>query len=818
MIKDQFKLENAIVKDCKVKFKRELELAKASATIGNTLVGTTIVTNLLASFSQAIDKYLADYAMGQSVRSTLAAQSMQRLGNIQVIALIAAKVIMNFCYVNHSVQSLYRNIGQAIEDEWKMQEFKKKNPHYYKITKNDLEKRGAKPYRLKTVLNHVFSNQLNFQLESWNETAKVQTGMVLTRLFAEATELIEFDSYFEKGKHKIQIVPTQEALRIIENLNDKLAVLHPQQLPMVCKPNSWSGVLGGGYVSPYFKRNKLIKNNSKAYLQKLQEHNMPNVYSAINHIQNTAWQINSKILDIITSLWSEGVAIAGLPDREDTPIPPYPLPNKTKDDVLTEADIKVKKAWKAEAYGIHKQNVQKRSLRILTAQILRIAQKFKEYEKIYFPYQMDFRGRLYPIPVLLQPQGSDLAKGLLRFAEGKPIYGDTNAIKWLKIHGANMFGYDKASYDERVKWVEDRELEICSFAENPIANRGWTEADKPFQFLAWCFEYAEFLKNPRVFETHIPIQLDGSCNGLQHFSALLKDEVAGKTVNLVDSSEPSDIYQKVADKLKNSLEKIKSTEIIASKWLELGFDRKLTKRPVMTLPYGVSEYGCRKFISDYLVENYSPEYLWKFFGIGNNPADCVFKVSLFLSKHLWQAIKSTLKSAIVGMDFLKKVAKIVNTNSDFIEWETPAGLLVRQAYQAQKKKVIRTELYGSIIRTTMNFDNGMIDKRKQLNGIAPNFIHSLDATCLMIYLNKCQTAGINSIMAVHDCYAVHATDTELSAKLLREAFVEIYRQPVLANFLANIKKLLPDGIKLPALPEMGKLDIEAVLDSKYFFN
>ena len=84
---------------------------------------------------------------------------------------------------------------------------------------------------------------------------------------------------------------------------------------------------------------------------------------------------------------------------------------------------------------------------------------------------MDFRGRLYPIPVLLQPQGTDLSKGLLHFANGKEV--DSNSIKWLQIHGANVYGYDKESYSKRAEWTKARHNEIQSYAQDPLQNRGW---------------------------------------------------------------------------------------------------------------------------------------------------------------------------------------------------------------------------------------------------------------------------------------------------------------------------------------------------------
>lgn len=440
---------------------------------------------------------------------------------------------------------------------------------------------------------------------------------------------------------------------------------------------------------------------------------------------------------------------------------------------------------------------------------------------------MDFRGRLYPIPVLLQPQGSDLAKGLLHFARGKPITDD-KALRWLMIQGANTYGYDKESYDKRVEWVKEHTSEIRQYAENPCTNRGWTEADKPFQFLAWCFEWNNYCSDPDNFVSHIPIQLDGTCNGLQHYSALLRDVKGGKAVNLINSKKPNDIYGVVAARLEEKLKEIQNESnvnsngnhtVYSNAWLCLGINRKLTKRPVMVLPYGGTRLSCREYIQEYLTDNYSPNFIWKHFATGNNPTECAFKVSSWLAKYLWDSIVETLSSATVGMAYLRKIARLITKQKQPIEWLTPAGLLIRQAYPLRRKKEIKTELYGSILKTTINLDLEELDTQRQVNGICPNFIHSLDAACLMLYLIKCKRAGIDAFMTVHDCYGTYASDTEASAKFLREAFVEIYKQPILKNFTEDVLEGLniKDEEK-PEIPEYGELDIDEVLKSEYFFN
>ena len=813
MIKKQIELEKQMTSLCIDKFRMELEKNTRKGNFSNTKSGNVLLSLVLNDFIAEINKYLDNYAKGNAVRCTIGATIISKVG-ADVAGYIASKVILNSLQDN-PIQALYRSIGQALEDEYKMQAYRKENKYYYDTIQKDLNSRGAKANRKKIVTVNVFNNRLDFHLDKWSITQKVQTGMVLVNLFISSTGLVKIRDYY-KGKKQVRTIVATDSLRkCVEDINTRLEVLEPFFLPMVCKPKDWTGLFDGGYLSPYLKRNKVIKNNNKEYLTRLKDCFPTQVYQALNLIQSTSWQINCETLQVIKELWEEGQPVAGLPQREDDLLTPFPYPEITKETLLTTEQKEVIKKWKRETYETHKKNIQQRSIRILTSQILRIAEQFKDYEKIYFPYQMDFRGRIYPIPVLLHPQGSDLAKGLLKFGEGKSITDETSK-EWFYIHGANMFGYDKASYKDRVKWVEEHKEEIINYASLPLLHRGWTEADKPFQFLSWCFEFYRFNVNSDEFVTYIPIQLDGTCNGLQHYSALLRDEVSGKAVNLIDNEKPNDIYLTVAETLINKLKEVEDEK--AKLWLNLGINRKLTKRPVMVLPYGGSRLSCREYIEEYLKDNYSSAFLWDYFKTGNNPTDCIYKVSLWLSDYLWEAIRTTLKSAIVGMDYIKGLTREVLKHQSYLEWFTPMGLLIHQAYQKSKKREIKTELFGKHIKTKFMTEDDGIDKQRQLNGICPNFVHSLDASCLMKWLLKCQEQGMTHFMSVHDCYGVLAPDTEISAKLLRGAFVEVYLHPVLENFEADMTEQITKELNLPEQPIKGSLNIYDVINSDYFFN
>lgn len=129
------------------------------------------------------------------------------------------------------------------------------------------------------------------------------------------------------------------------------------------------------------------------------------------------------------------------------------------------------------------------------------------------------------------------------FAEGKPL--GARGLRWLKIQLAGLYGYDKASFDDREKWVMERLDDIYDSAENPTkGRRWWTKADDPWQCLAVCIDLKAALESPDPLEyvSRIPVHQDGTCNGLQHYAALGGDAIGAAQVNLASSEKPSDVY------------------------------------------------------------------------------------------------------------------------------------------------------------------------------------------------------------------------------------------------------------------------------------
>ena len=169
-------------------------------------------------------------------------------------------------------------------------------------------------------------------------------------------------------------------------------------------------------------------------------------------------------------------------------------------------------------------------------------------DTFYLTHDLDFCGHAYPIP-------PHLSRDLLVFDEAKPL--GERGLRWLKIHLANLYGFDKASFDERVQWVEDRLADVYDSANNPInGKRWWLEADDPWQCLAASMELRDAIESgdPLAFESSLPVHQDGTCNGLQHYAALGGDPEGAAQVNLQKADRPSDVYTYVGRMVERIME------------------------------------------------------------------------------------------------------------------------------------------------------------------------------------------------------------------------------------------------------------------------
>jgi DNA-directed RNA polymerase len=740
------------------------------------------------------------------------------LKNIEapVAAFIAAKVVIQGVSTTRSYHQVTNEIGKRIEDELRYRFFEEQNKALLTTVLQNLKKHpnGHKRYVRRSTLNHAMK-KFKVIKSGLTTQQRVHIGEVLLDVFRASCGLVDVVHQRIGKRQYCRLAPTAELTEFVNDFTSRSLLLSPFFIPTLIPPKPWTNPQDGGYWSRRMAMRPLIKTKTKGIAKEIQSRQMPLVYQAVNALQDTAWRVNGTLLSLMRQVWESGLIVKGMPAASDQPYPAEP-------DFNTEPKLWAN--WKRTCASIYRENLTASTRRIQARRIFEIAEQLKDEASLYFPVQLDFRGRFYFIPQALNPQGSDQAKALLTFAQGKPLGPD--GAWWLAIHVANCFGVDKVSFADRVTWTHTNSAKIWLAASDPHQELFWTEADKPWQFLAAALEWKGFCDaGSDQYVSSLPIMMDGSCNGLQHFSAMLRDPICGKQVNLTPSDKPADIYAEVAHETENALAGDASTggKLYANLWIDFGITRKLCKRPVMVLPYGGTRESCRNYIYEHVVERITE-------GEDNPFGNELKRAVSYLATVVWQAMHRVVIGPQKAMAWLKASVKVINehcfvsTNKGRakrllpINWTTPSGFLVQQAYHEVRSRRIKTHIDGQVVRPRTNVMVANLDGKKQVSAISPNFVHALDAASLCLTIAWGKANGLGVFSAVHDSYGTLAADTSTLQSCLRHAFVSLYEDCDPLEMWANeVSTILPPGTSLPPLPKKGILDIRGVLSSDYFF-
>lgn len=739
-------------------------------------------------------------------------------------------------------------IGRTLEDEIRFGRIRdKEKEHFKKAIADNLNKRAGASYK-KAYMQAVETSMLEQgQLEdawgTWSPTEAVHVGIKMLEIVIQSTQLVELKRYGAgNAAADVEMVHLSDFwVKKMAQRGFSLAGIAPVYQPCVVPPKPWTGVVGGGYWAKGRRPLPLIRLGSKSAVARYEDVYMPEVYDAVNIIQNTPWKVNKKVLDVVNMVEKlNNTPIDDIPQME--PLKPEDYAGETEEEL---------KAWKKAAAGIYRREKARQSRRLSLSFIVNQANKFSQFKAIWFPYNMDWRGRVYAVP-MFNPQGNDMQKGLLTLAVGKPIGAD--GFKWLKVHGANCAGIDKVTFEERIKWVEDNHDNIMATAKAPMDSiEWWGKLDSPFCFLAFCLEYAGIMHHGLSYSCSLPIAFDGSCSGIQHFSAMLRDHIGGHAVNLTPSGKVQDIYRIVSDRIEEELkvllvngtdnemvthedkktgeitERLKlGTRELARQWLTYGMSRKVTKRSVMTLAYGSKEYGFADQVYEDIVMPAIDSGSGAMF---TEPS----QASRFMAKMIWEAVSVTVVAAVDAMKWLQGAAKLLAAEVKDkktgeilkpclpVHWVTPDGFPVWQEYRKKDTTRLNLMFLGSFnLQPTVNKGTKKeLDKHKQESGISPNFVHSQDGSHLRkTVVHTHRKYGVMSFAVIHDSFGTIPADAEYLFRGVRETMVETYRDnDVLLDFYEQFEYQLHESQrdKLPELPKKGKLNIEDILSSDFAF-
>lgn len=533
---------------------------------------------------------------------------------------------------------------------------------------------------------------------------------------------------------------------------------------------------------------------------------------AINLIQQSEWKVNTEQLALLEEFEATN-EFPGRVNPETIEIPKWDVPADIED--LPKDDETRKEFIRnlAMARGVAKTNkVSSLSRWCRIGRAIEAARMFVGYDKLYFPVHLDFRGRMYYLAKSLDPQGGDIEKSLLLLANGQTL--TESGVREMLIDGANLWGLDKESYANRELSMYLLQDDIMRWADDPVGTiEEWAVADEPYQFIAWAREITRYWRDPEGALIYWRVQRDGSNNGVQHHAALSLDTKSAETVNLRPADAPRDIYGDIARELVRLIALEKPTDEQESRMKEAalayGINRKTTKRCVMTLPYGSSEFARTGFIRDEVEERIAagkevPAMLADY---STRSAVCAW-----ISSRLTAVMDRVLVGPMQNMEYLQSIIKSLDDNQ-YAEWVTPDGFPVKQFHCETKEKRISTIVGGREITLSLQKNTDKADRREQLSGIAPNFVHSMDATHMrMTVVRAHDEYRIKDFSMIHDSFGCHPNDMENMQKAIREAFVDLYSDGKVRKVAASINPAFNDS-ELPT----GDFNLEEVLQAEYFF-
>ena len=927
LLEVQKALESAAVSDGVERYRRTSGDKPANEKVS----GQQVIKEALEPVLDVLRGFVVAADEGKANRSAAYIKFLNLI-DLRTVAFIGLNVVFN--KFGRTDTELKMAIGSALEDELNVIAFRSgygleegDREGLMRYFETEMNKRASRANR-RVYINKALSHVENFKKLGWDDDTRSRLGGLILDSVLSVSNLFVKVMRAEHIRGSLRTIryiePTPELIAKIGQMDAFLELQRPVFGPMIVPPKHWDRKLEGGYLT---KKLPLIKGANLNYLgDALESGKLDATFSALNMLQDTAWAINIDVLEVARELFSANSTIAGLPDHGELEKPAKPAGAKGREEQFAQENHAEWKAWKkasAEHYAWAR-SAERLGKILEVSNTLSTATRYAEYEALHFVYQLDFRGRMYPVSTGLNPQGDDLSHGLLTFANGKLMTEE--AAVWLAVHGANAWaneGLDKKSFTVRHAWVMNNENHILASAADPLNYTWWARAENPWQFLSFCFEWNGWKSEGTDFVTTLPISADGSCNGIQHYAAMLRDETEGAAVNLVPGDEPADIYSCVA---KSAAERVMkdavegTEELLAAALNESGevkapavllkdvaaalqpyVNRKFVKRGVMTTPYGVSKYGVRDQLKD------EQKDLWKSLDKRIQPVALSYATSVVAD-----AIGSAVSSATKGMEFLQGCAKVAAESDLPIVFSTFDGFPVQVAHTKSVSRRIRTTLSGglnikinavsafrgdlekaltkvfgettswavmselsynvchgqmtdpefvSICRDllTCEFDPAVIefvvqalpelvakhlneqveedasgkrivsyflleptaelDKLKQVRAMGPHFVHAADACHLRLTLNALKEMGIQSFAAVHDSYAVHATDYELMSRVLREQFVEMHKADLFERFREDLRELVPEDKleELPEVPAKGGLDLEQVIESDYFF-
>ena len=362
----------------------------------------------------------------------------------------------------------------------------------------------------------------------------------------------------------------------------------------------------------------------------------------------------------------------------------------------------------------------------------------KDMTKLYFQWNDDYRGRMYPSGYHFNVQGNEYEKNIFRFANAIKIdnIDDYRTCELAIIRAiAFAFGENKIIDELKYVWFEEHEN-----------NLDWRLAEEPTYARAQLQALKELREHDLI---SIPIELDATNSQKQIISVLTGDLRTAASCNIVtDNTYIQDAYRLVAEEM--------------SRLTGFKFDRSQIKKSDMIDGYGAGKERVTKQLQSDLRELFSESSVEAFYTASNTvcPTVTILKSTF---QALWDDSRTTWS------------------------WTLPDGFVV--TYRTTETRVIKLNPFN-----TGEFDIilTMIMPTSKNTGLGVNIIHSIDSYVARQMIMRCPF----EVITIHDGFRC----LPLYVDIMQQTYNEIMADIVDSTLLQDIVKEL-SGIELSITKE-----------------
>jgi len=775
----QFELEQSLITDGKNNY-----LARASKN--NTQTQFNIINKCHEHLSSEIIKQLRNAVDGKALSSNITADGIKLLLDItpDIATALTLRTVLNSIDKPIPLTQLAFSLANELITQHKFTHIITEKSIKHLDMDNMIEFQYERDNKLtKRVDEFIDRKQLGYT--NLTQTDKSRLGLFLLNVLEQIGIITIKTVLIGAKRHQYQVKPSLLLTQYMNDYHEHMSSIHPLRQPMIEKPKDWVSLYdSGGY---HCIQNNFVRGANKTQFDALKQANLTNVFNAVNRLQSVRWRIDKPMLELINTITVNCPDICESTRFMDViEMREYPK----------EGTEQEQSQWRFEAYLTATKNQSNFSKKTRFLKTLSIVSKYKDYETIYFPYNLDKRGRSYPIPSIFNPQSDDISKSLLLL---KPQAVTENGEYWLKVNIANLFGMDKLDFDARIAWF-DRHLD--EILQDPLdGSRLWCKADSPLSFLQASLDYKNYLETGL---SSVVVRVDATNSAIQHIAALTRDEELAKFTNMSKSNTfRHDFYQTVASILQSNVDNDDSDDEADKRFIrdwQAKISRKLIKPSVMTSPFNVSPRGIQRQLIDYVKTHTTPTKAFI-----HHDSRIVIESCSWLQKKLTRTLSKSFPQLNGMRKILRDKARLIARTDESPQWLLPSGFLFTQhdnKYDS-KRIIFRYNEKKVSLRVNGINDEAHIDANKQANSVTANLIHSLDGCHVHMVSNDVDF----EITTIHDSIGCHCNNVDTLQLSIRKQFVKLHSDFDINSIFSDMDDI-----------ELGAFDINEVMVNPYFFS